>query len=373
MNAKIKITDALLQKLKREPVPGDYMDAALTCFGIRVSPKGKIAFFLYAKLPGYKSATRHGLGAWCPPVFTLAMAREKAVIWKGQIGQGKNPKAEIRQRKLEIAEEKQKTFAAAIPQWEKFKLRNEKRRANPTRRRVKDLERDACSEWGEWPLLKLSQSRSAIKNHLVKIGIERGQPAAANRLHITLKSIFDWAINEEEDFYGIDVNPCASIRQATYGYKRSDKARPFTEDEIKALWAAAGSAGYPWGYFFKFLLLTSARNGETVQAAWSEIDIEKKLWTVPPEHAKMGKEIRRPLSDAAIDLLNMLPRDAESAAALIPEANGRRASFLKFYDPTKIFGMRPMNLAYGTQSCRSSPKRGGDRVPKRAGLGRRGN
>ena len=129
-----------------------------------------------------------------PPGFTLAMAREMAWKWRAEIGQGKNPKAEIKQRKSELDDVQDKTFASAIPKWEKFKLLNEKRRTNPTRRRVTDLKRDACPQWGEWSLLKLSQSRSAIKSHLAKIGIEQGKPAAADRLCITLKSIFDWAM-----------------------------------------------------------------------------------------------------------------------------------------------------------------------------------
>ena len=43
------------------------------------------------------------------------------------------------------------------------------------------------------------------------------------------------------------MNPCASIRQRAYGYKRSDTARPFTEDEMRALWVAAGEGRIPLG------------------------------------------------------------------------------------------------------------------------------
>ena len=374
---RIKVTDTILAKWKRDGVPGVYMDEVAPLLGFRVSPKGKITCFDYAKLPGDKSAARHKLGEWCPPGFTLAMARDTAWKWKSDISQSKNPRAEVKQRKVAIAEAQDKTFAAAIPKWERFKLLNEKRRGPPTKRRVKDLQREACPEWGEWSLLKLSQSRSAIKAHLTSIGIERGQPAAADRLCITLKSVFDWAINEEEDFYGIDTNPCQSIRQKSYGYKRSDKARPFTEDELRILWAAAEKAGYPWGHFFKFLVLTTARNGEAVQARWDEIDIGRQLWIVPPEHAKMGNEIRRPLSDAAMELLASLPRDAESTAAIIPLANGRRTTFLKYYDQTRIFGVRPLNNVYAAQSCRPTPKRAikvgwsqesGEGRPKRQGV-----
>jgi integrase len=59
-----------------------------------------------------------------------------------------------------------------------------------------------------------------------------------------------------------------------------------------------------------FLILTAARTGEVLKAKWSEIDFAQKIWTVPPQRMKAGKEHRVPLSDAAITLLQNLPRDA---------------------------------------------------------------
>ena len=40
--------------------------------------------------------------------------------------------------------------------------------------------------------------------------------------------------------------------------------------------------------------------------AWYEVDFEHKLWTVPGERIKAGKEHRVPLSDAAMQLLESL-------------------------------------------------------------------
>jgi integrase len=59
-----------------------------------------------------------------------------------------------------------------------------------------------------------------------------------------------------------------------------------------------------------FLILTAARTGEVLGAKWSEIDFNEKTWTVPGERMKAGKTHKVPLSDAAITLLQNLPRDA---------------------------------------------------------------
>jgi integrase len=56
---------------------------------------------------------------------------------------------------------------------------------------------------------------------------------------------------------------------------------------------------------------TAARTGEIIGAKWTEIDLSAKLWTIPAERMKAGKEHRVPLSDRAIAILKALPRDGE--------------------------------------------------------------
>ena len=58
----------------------------------------------------------------------------------------------------------------------------------------------------------------------------------------------------------------------------------------------------------EFSILTAARSGETMGALWSEIDLEGKMWTIPANRMKAGKEHQVPLSNAAIELLQALPR-----------------------------------------------------------------
>lgn len=58
----------------------------------------------------------------------------------------------------------------------------------------------------------------------------------------------------------------------------------------------------------EFAILTAARSGEVRGAIWSEVDIENKLWTIPAERMKAGREHRVPLSTFAVDLLNNMPR-----------------------------------------------------------------
>ena len=53
----------------------------------------------------------------------------------------------------------------------------------------------------------------------------------------------------------------------------------------------------------EFTILTAARTGEVIGATWEEIDLAKKVWTVPAHRMKAGREHRIPLSPRAIEIL----------------------------------------------------------------------
>jgi integrase len=56
----------------------------------------------------------------------------------------------------------------------------------------------------------------------------------------------------------------------------------------------------------EFLILTAARSGEVLGAAWNEIDTAAKVWTVPADRMKAGIEQRVPLSLAAVAVIETM-------------------------------------------------------------------
>ena len=62
-----------------------------------------------------------------------------------------------------------------------------------------------------------------------------------------------------------------------------------------------------------FIALCACRHSEARHAKWSEIDFERKIFTVPPERRKDGKQegFRIPLSDQALELLSICDRHGE--------------------------------------------------------------
>ena len=55
-------------------------------------------------------------------------------------------------------------------------------------------------------------------------------------------------------------------------------------------------------------ILTAARTGEILGMRWLEIDLDKRIWTVPANRMKAGREHRIPLSPRAVAILRRLER-----------------------------------------------------------------
>jgi integrase len=67
----------------------------------------------------------------------------------------------------------------------------------------------------------------------------------------------------------------------------------------------------------EFLILTAARRGEVIEAEWSEIDFDEKVWTRPAAKMKMKREHKVPLSARAIEILQALPCEDGNAHVFI--------------------------------------------------------
>jgi integrase len=53
----------------------------------------------------------------------------------------------------------------------------------------------------------------------------------------------------------------------------------------------------------EFTILTAARTTEAIEAPWSEINLDAKVWTIPATRMKMDVEHRVPLSERAVEIL----------------------------------------------------------------------
>lgn len=78
--------------------------------------------------------------------------------------------------------------------------------------------------------------------------------------------------------------------------------------QIGSFWRALGGDLDTGTQALKLTILTALRTGEVLGAHWSEFDLCAGVWVVPAERMKARKEHRVPLSTAALELLESIPR-----------------------------------------------------------------
>jgi integrase len=98
----------------------------------------------------------------------------------------------------------------------------------------------------------------------------------------------------------------------------------------------------------EFAILTAARTGEAIGATWTEIDLAKKTWAIPPERMKAGKEHRVPLSDRVLAILKDLPREEGNGFVFIGGRARKPLSNMAMLELMK--GMRPDYVPHGFRS-----------------------
>jgi integrase len=99
----------------------------------------------------------------------------------------------------------------------------------------------------------------------------------------------------------------------------------------------------------EFLVLTAARSGEVLGAAWNEIDLAAKTWTIPADRMKSDREHKVPLSGAAIALLKALPRVAGNDHAFAGARKGQGLGKISMYGILHAMGRADVT-AHGFRS-----------------------
>lgn len=72
----------------------------------------------------------------------------------------------------------------------------------------------------------------------------------------------------------------------------------------------------------EFAILTAARTGEVIGATWAEVDLDAKVWTIPGERMKAGREHRVPLCARTVDIVKGVAGD--KTGWLFPGQGGKK-------------------------------------------------
>ena len=147
----------------------------------------------------------------------------------------------------------------------------------------------------------------------------RTKPETGRKLLVRLRRVFDYARVHLRDRHGIVMpnNPAAWQDLRDRGFERISKlsrGRQAALDYQKApeFLAALRQRQGIAARALEVTLLTGLRTGEVIGARWTEIDLENKIWVIPPERLKDRKTRtephRVPLSPQVVAILKALPK-----------------------------------------------------------------
>lgn len=128
----------------------------------------------------------------------------------------------------------------------------------------------------------------------------------ASRVRGRIELILDWAIARE---YRSGPNPARWRGGLDALLPKRSKVKPvqhhsaMPHEELPELFKALRQRTGSGADCLAFTILSAARSGEAREARWSEIDLEKALWTIPAKRMKARREHRVPLPNLAVTIL----------------------------------------------------------------------
>jgi integrase len=132
--------------------------------------------------------------------------------------------------------------------------------------------------------------------------VDSGAPIAANRTLAAVRKLFNWCVSRDI----LTVSPAQGVKPPSIENARD---RVLSDDELRLVWLAADrKIGWPFGPIVRLLALTGQRRDEVGKMQWSELDLDKRLWTLPRERTKNNKPHEVPLSEAAVAVLKAIPQ-----------------------------------------------------------------
>jgi integrase len=100
----------------------------------------------------------------------------------------------------------------------------------------------------------------------------------------------------------------------------------------------------------QFTILTCARSGEALGARWQEIDLERRLWTIPPQRMKARKEHRVALSAPALGVLDRVAKVRVGDLVFPSPLTGERLSHTAMARVLERMGRTDIGV-HGFRSC----------------------
>jgi integrase len=264
-----------LQKQARSVGKEQYVwDTDVRGFGCRASPNGRLSWcFQYWKGGVGGKSERISFGAVSLDEARANAEKLRADVNNASAGNGAYP---VTRKKQRLIDQKAELQSPPLSECLSIYLRKNSTGNRYWKETKQYLER-LITLLGE-----NTKARDITKNDIRRIidsYEDIGQHGAA-RLHFAaIRPFFRFLVTRDI----ISVSPVDTLPAPRICAPRD---RVLTDDEIRLVWQATDELSYPFGPWYKILLLTAQRRNEVAGMQWCEIDLENGLWIVPKERTK---------------------------------------------------------------------------------------
>jgi integrase len=247
------LTDRGVKALRPRAQRYSHPDPELAGLYVRVTPAGGKSYAAVARSRGRQVWTT--IGACDVMSIKEARSRARAVLQRVRAG-------------LPAVEVQGETFAAVAENWLKRHVEAKGLRTGGNIRRMLGLY--VLPRWGEREFLSIRRGDVATLLDMVE---DRSGARTADKVLVVVRSLMNWHASRSDDY-----TPPIARGMRRQNSSETARARILTDDELRAIWTAAESAG-TYGRMIRLLLLTGQRLSKVQQMKWSELDGGE--WTIP--------------------------------------------------------------------------------------------
>lgn len=286
---KVKLDNAtaLLAQCEDGKKKTDYWDTHIRGLTLEVRSTGGKTFYLrYQDQHGRQR--QHKIAAFGD--LSVEKVRKEAQRLRSEVTLGGDPAAE-KQTTKGIA-----TYAALAEQH----LAHAKTYQRSYDTTEMYMRRHIVPRWGKHRLSEI-HAQDVAKWLAEKSG-EGLAPATVEKMRVIFGRSFELAT--EWGMPGVTRNPTRGIKRPPINNARERFLNPAEAQRLQR--AVAESRNTQLKYIVGLLLLTGARVSELLHAEWRHVDLERRAWLIPT--SKTGKPRHVPLSQAAIDIIEQVPR-----------------------------------------------------------------
>jgi integrase len=296
---RIRLTKSAIDSLPTSKSDVVYWDAGYPGFGVKVTPKGRKVFIVLYRTAGAGSKLRkYTIGPYGR--VTLHQARVAAQRVFAARLDGRDPVAEKREAKRRVVADRVEDLLEMF-----IAQRLSQNRSGGEISRL--LRREVGKTWAGRSVHEISK-RDVVE--VVTAIEQRGAPVAANKTLKSIKTFLRWCVGRAV----LDQSPAEGVPLPA---KEVARDRVLDDEELARVLLAARQIGGPYGGIVELLAFTGQRREEVARLPWEELDLARRIWTIPKSRTKNANAHVVHLSEQSLAVLTRADRNSPLVFSLL--------------------------------------------------------